>query len=200
MGNTDVKQNSKGFVVGGYTFETKEEADAAKEELEAIKYLSSKADYNDIGQVYRLYNNILDKQLFRSPVGMDYIKKLQQQLYKSKAVPNGQIRPIPINVETQQAMDDRREALSSRGKVKELQREVFMYKSRFNKSVIINVALVIIIIVMIAITATSSNPNILNYETKLQDKYASWQEELDRRQKVIEQKEKELHISDNNMK
>lgn len=75
-----------------------------------------------------------------------------------------------------------------------------MYKSRFNKSVIINVALVIIIIVMIAITATSSNPNILNYETKLQDKYSSWQEELDRRQKVIEQKEKELHISDNNMK
>jgi len=184
----------RGFVVGGYTFDTKEDADLAKEELSDIKYLSSKADYNDIGQVFRLYNNILDKKLFRTQVGMDYLKKLQQHLYKSKTISKEQIRPIPISPDTQKAIEERREAVKNKGLVRDLQKQLAVSKGRLSKSIALNIFLAIIIVAMMIITATGSNPNILNYETKLQDKYASWQEELDEREKEITQKEKELGI------
>lgn len=62
------------FTVAGYKFATKEEAQDAKDELNAIKYLSSKTDGKDPKQVYMLYNQILDKQLFNTPVGIDYLK------------------------------------------------------------------------------------------------------------------------------
>jgi len=77
------------FTVAGYKFATKEEAQDAKDELNAIKYLSSKTDGKDPKQVYMLYNQILDKQLFNTPVGIDYLKELQQFLYINKDIPNG---------------------------------------------------------------------------------------------------------------
>lgn len=192
--NNELKQRPEGFVVGGYTYETEESARQAKEEMEAVRYLSSKADYSDIGQVYRLYNSILDKQLFKTQVGMDYLKKLQQHLYKNKAVPNEKIRPIPINVDLQQALDDRREALQQKGLVSRLKKQLSEYKGYLVKSVIVNIVLIIVVIAMIIITATSKNPTVLNYETKLQDKYSSWEEDLKSREAVIKQKENELGI------
>jgi len=40
--NKNVNNKEKGFVVGGYTFKTKQEAQEAKDEMNAIKYLSGK--------------------------------------------------------------------------------------------------------------------------------------------------------------
>ena len=42
--NKNVNNKEKGFVVGGYTFKTKQEAQEAKDEMNAIKYLSGKTD------------------------------------------------------------------------------------------------------------------------------------------------------------
>jgi hypothetical protein len=48
------------------------------------------------------------------------------------------------------------------------------------------------IIIMFVITATSSNPNILNYESKLQDRYASWEEDLKTREAELNARERAL--------
>ena len=96
------------FTVAGYKFATKEEAQDAKDELNAIKYLSSKTDGKDPKQVYMLYNQILDKQLFNTPVGIDYLKELQQFLYINKDIPNDKIRPIPINNELSEMLDEKK--------------------------------------------------------------------------------------------
>ena len=40
--NKNVNNKEKGFVVGGYTFKTKQEAQEAKDEMNAIKYLSER--------------------------------------------------------------------------------------------------------------------------------------------------------------
>ena len=47
------------FTVAGYKFATKEEAQDAKDELNAIKYLSSKTDGKDPKQVYMLYLSLI---------------------------------------------------------------------------------------------------------------------------------------------
>lgn len=86
------KESGK-FMVGGYEFATKEEAQLAKDELNAIKYLSQKTNSKDPKQVYSLYNKIIERKLFSTHVGMNYLKNLQTFLYKSDEIPNDKIQP-----------------------------------------------------------------------------------------------------------
>ena len=50
------------------------------------------------------------------------------------------------------------------------------------------------IITLFIITINGKNPNIINYENALIDKYASWEQELSDRETVIRQKEQELGL------
>ena len=61
-------------------------------------------------------------------------------------------------------------------------------------SVIMNIVMLVAIIAMFVITLNSDQPNILNYERNLQNKYASWEQELTRREQTVREKERELHI------
>ncbi len=187
------KQDNKerDFTVAGYTFTTKEAADDARNEMNAIRYVSSKTDRKDPKQIYILYNTMLDKELFKTPVGLDYLKDLQQYLYNNKDIPNDKIRPIPINSELQSMLADKREMTKTRSRLVGLTKERNKYKDRFIRMVIINIALVIAIIAMAVIMATSQTPTIINYENKIQDKYAGWEEELQSREAQVKQLEQQ---------
>ena len=52
--------------------------------------------------------------------------------------------------------------------------------------------LVVALVAMLIIALVSDNPNILNYERVLQDKYSSWEMDLKEREDAIRQKELEL--------
>ena len=180
------------YTVGGYTLTDKKAADAAKEEFQAINKMSSKINTKDARQVYALYNSIIDKKLFSTMVGLNYLKELQQFLYICKEIPNNRIRPIPINNDVQSVLEGKREIIENQSEIRILKRERNMYKSRFTTSVIINLALVVVIIAMIIITLTSKNPNIINYETKLQDKYSAWQEQLQSEEASLKAREAQI--------
>ena len=62
---------------------------------------------------------------------------------------------------------------------------------------IVIASLVVALIAMLVIAVVSDNPNILNYERVLQDKYASWEKELDEREELIREKELELKREQN---
>ena len=49
-------------------------------------------------------------------------------------------------------------------------------------------------IAMLIIAGVSDNPNILNYERVLQDRYAEWEMELNEREAKIREKERSLQI------
>ena len=158
----------------------------------AINKMSSKINTKDARQVYALYNSIIDKKLFSTMVGLNYLKELQQFLYICKEIPNNRIRPIPINNDVQSVLEGKREIIENQSEIRILKRERNMYKSRFTTSVIINLALVVVIIAMIIITLTSKNPNIINYETKLQDKYSAWQEQLQSEEASLKAREAQI--------
>ena len=67
-------------------------------------------------------------------------------------------------------------------------------KAGIRLSVIMNIVMIVAIIAMFVITLNSDQPNILNYERNLQDKYASWEQELTRREQTVRERERELHI------
>lgn len=186
------KENGK-FMVGGYEFATKEEAQLAKDELNAIKYLSQKTNSKDSKQVYSLYNKIIERKLFSTHVGMNYLKNLQTFLYKSDEIPNDKIQPIPINAETQGEINIRRERSEFKSELRDMSVKVAKYKNNFTRVMIINVVLIIIIIAMFVILNTSSNPNIINYEVNIQNKYSQWQDQLQSQEESLNARENALN-------
>lgn len=186
------KESGK-FMVGGYEFATKEEAQLAKDELNAIKYLSQKTNSKDPKQVYSLYNKIIERKLFSTHVGMNYLKNLQTFLYKSGEIPNDKIQPIPINAETQGEINIRRERSEFKSELRDMSVKVAKYKNNFTRVMIINVVLIIIIIAMFVILNTSSNPNIINYEVNIQNKYSQWQEQLQSQEESLNARENALN-------
>ena len=69
-------------------------------------------------------------------------------------------------------------------------------KERFTLSVILNVMLALAIVAMFVISFVSDQPNILNYERAITDKYASWEQELNQREQTIRDKERELKLNE----
>lgn len=63
---------------------------------------------------------------------------------------------------------------------------------RFRVSVILNVLLVLAVIAMFVIALYADQPNILNYERAITDKYAAWEQELTEREQAVKEKELQL--------
>ncbi len=183
----------KKHMVGGYEFNTKEDAQLAKDELNAIKYVSAKTNMKDPKQVYNLYNKIIERKLFSTQIGMNYLKQLQTFLYKSSEIPNDKIQPIPINTDTQEALDKRKEQIEFKSELRNLSIQVAKYRNNFIRAMVLNIILVIVIIAMFVILKTSSNPNILNYEVTIQNRYAQWQQELQSEEESLKAREQELN-------
>ncbi|CUQ74618.1 Uncharacterised protein [Lachnospira pectinoschiza] len=183
----------KKHMVGGYEFNTKEDAQLAKDELNAIKYVSAKTNTKDPKQVYNLYNKIIERKLFSTQIGMNYLKQLQTFLYKSSEIPNDKIQPIPINADTQEALDKRKEQIEFKSELRNLSIQVAKYRNNFIRAMVLNIILVIVIIAMFVILKTSSNPNILNYEVTIQNRYAQWQQELQSEEESLKTREQELN-------
>ena len=127
---TEEKDKRK-FMVGGYEFTSKEDAQIAKDELNAIKYVSSKTNSKDPKQVYSLYNKIIERKLFSTQIGMNYLKSLQTFLYKSSEIPNDKIQPIPINIDTQDEINIRRERSEFKSELRDLSIKAARYKNNF---------------------------------------------------------------------
>ena len=56
-------------------------------------------------------------------------------------------------------------------------------------SLCVNAILVVCVVAMFAMTLTSDSPTIINYENKLIDKYAAWEQELDEREAALKERE-----------
>ncbi len=63
-------------------------------------------------------------------------------------------------------------------------------KSSLRLSRILNVFFLLVVIGMLVITLADNQPNILNYENKILDKYAQWEMELEEREAQLKEKER----------
>ena len=178
------------LIVDGFRFNTPSDAKAAGDELKKINYIQSHLNYNDPKNVLAIYDKMIENRIFVTPVGLTYVKKVQDFLYNSKEIYDDQVRPLPLsNVYTlgqASAVRDRPirriEPVKKRDK---LQSSLFISRA-------INILLVICIAALIIIAMNSQNPNIINYEHVIQDRYASWEQELNARETAVRQRERAL--------
>lgn len=171
------------LTVDGFLFGTKEDAALAKQEKEKIAYIESRLDYGKVENVEAIYRKALENRVFQTPVGFMYLKGMQNFL-QEHYVPD--VPDIPMYhifatgvLENVEKNKTRLQPRSKKDKTKE--------KLRWSHRVI--AALIIMVIALFAIALTSNNPNILNYERTLQNKYAGWEEELKERESVVREKE-----------
>ena len=183
---------SKELIVGDYMFSTLEEANVAKLELDKIQKLTEKLVDADDEMLFKVYNRSIEKNTFRTPVGLEFMKALKKRLEKSRKIKDN-VLPIPVSVNNLEIS----EAKEKEDDIKKVRGDAKKYSSFFKWSLFINAVLVVVIIALFVITGTSKNPNIINYENALIDKYSSWESDLTQKEKDLRIKEKEIKDREN---
>lgn len=186
----DGMNQKRSRVAEGYTFYTEKDADLAELERKKIEYLESRMDYSHPENILRVYNKAIHERIFKTPVGILYLKKMQEYLLRQDTIDVQAIMPIPLYQTF--AREVREEQNPARQRVKPAEKKEKM--SPLAISVWVNVLLGIAVAAMFIITLKSDQPNILNYETAITNRYASWEQELTEREQVIREKERELKI------
>jgi hypothetical protein len=166
--------------------------------LEAIEKLCSASRYDGgWGDLNITINNSDDKILAYLLTVEDIAKKkIETSGWKNKTnVDRTRVYAIPVYDPCDKTYKEKESVVKKRAqevKKKEEAKKADKYKI----SVIINIILVICVIVMFWVATVSDVPNILNYKRALEDKYAAWEEELDEREAIVRQKEKELRLTE----
>ncbi len=191
------------YLVDGFRFESKEEAEEAKNEYDGVMYMRSRTNMSNPANVYSVYKSIVEKNLFKTPVGMKYLWELRQVLEKSGSYTE-ELAELPVLVpkRTATTKDIEKEKKANRKEVIKGMKDLgieSVYRNRFINSVILNVLLIIVIILVLLITENSSNTNILNYKNRLDAQYTEkendlvkWQSELQSMADELQSRENEL--------
>ena len=179
------------LMVNGYRFGSYKDAQIAEEEMKKAKYFENKL----IGKTGRgrlaVYDQIIDKKVFQTPIGWEYLKYMQEEM-QGLGISEEEIRPIPLYLTF---VHDEEKAAEQpvRQRIRPSRRNDIMRKYRI--TLCLNVLLGILVVAMFAIAINSENPNILNYKNAIVNQYATWEQELTEREKAVRQKEQSLQIN-----
>lgn len=201
-----MEQLQETYEAGGFAFRTKKEAELAQREIEGTKYLRQKLDMENPNAVFSIYQNLIEQDLFETPVGYCFLKELRDYLLMIPAISNEEVLAIPIRYpqteeeekkqkKEQKKEEQRKERQREKEKAKnkkEQKKEGKNYKGRCQFFMVTSLILLISVVSMMLLAATSDNVNILNYENKLIDKYSSWEQELEEREQAVKEQEQAL--------
>ena len=86
----------KGAVVDGFYFPDNPEAEQAKKEKEGIRFIREKSAMDGPEAVLKLYNRMIQQNLFETAVGYTYLKDLQEYLLSVPEISREDILPIRV--------------------------------------------------------------------------------------------------------
>ena len=182
-------ENTQRVSVGGFSFENKDEAEQAKKEIEGIRYIKTKTDMNDPEVILQVYNKMIGQKLFETAVGYSYLKDLQEYLTTIPFIKNEDILPIPVtHPRLEESLKKQKREIAQKERVRAES------SGKLKISLCVNAILVVCVVAMFAMALTSDSPTIVDYQSKLLNRYASWEQELTEREKAVSEKEQELGI------
>lgn len=191
------------YLVEGYEFNTIEEANEAKKEYDAVKHIAEKTKGCSPDAVYLIYRRITDNNLFKTSVGLDYLQNLEKFLRE-----NGMLDRVESkdgnNKKTlvEEILEKKEEVVKPDPRliIESVEAELKKTKEKLISSVILNILLIIGMAAMMYIASTSSNVNILNYETVLLNKYSTWAQDLEQKEAELKERERILEDKEQSMK
>lgn len=184
-------QNEEQYIVNGYRFKTAEDAELARAEMKKLAYLQAKMDMSDLETVKKVYDKALEGGMFKTPDGIAFLHRLERSLIRG-GMSEDEIAPIPItHVITPRRSE---EITPTRARIKPAPAKT-QEKGGIRFSILLNIVLIFMVIGMFVIALMSDNENILNYKRVITDKYASWEQSISEREKIVREKEHELNIA-----
>lgn len=196
----------EGFLVEGYRFYSKDEAEKASRELAKIKVLDEKLDTEDYEAVKAVYVKAVNQRVFETQIGFDYLRNIQRYLI-AKRVLTPEENPLPVYyskmMQEEEVLHIKEEYQAFEKDLREeTQKQIDREKELADKAgskcrtfMILTGLLGVMVAGMFLITLTGKNENILNYKNVIINRYAEWEQELTDREAVIRQKEAELGIT-----
>lgn len=174
------------IIVEGFSFTDENMGKQAEKEAEGVRYVKSKTDMSNPKEVHRVYQRLLAQKTFQTPVGYAYLRELQEYLISNPSIENREVGAVPVaaNLKVNDAM----------GVAQRLRLRVKSERRKFRISMFANLVLALTIAVMFAIALSSDQTTILNYEKKLQDRYAKWEQELTKREQIIREEEQMMDL------
>ncbi len=178
------------FQVDQYLFETEEEYELAKSEKQKTQYIDQHLDYQSPEKVLAVYQKIIETNMFQTQIGLAYLERLYRFLIEKNLIDENS---PAIAVKTKISSRESRMLRKENSKLK----EAVEYGKRRNLiTIAICIALAVLVVALFVIALTADNPNILNYENALKDKYSAWEEELTERENAVREKELALEIDE----
>ncbi|MCL2052654.1 MAG: hypothetical protein FWG91_13150 [Lachnospiraceae bacterium] len=183
------------LIVGGFIFASIEDADFARAELKKIEYLEKKMNYHLPENILSTYNKVMESKMLKTPLGFNYLSRMQSKMQRA-GIEKERINPIPIYTNfTPRVSGEVTEGIARQRierRLKKEKSESDKLRSRYKHAISLCLLLCVLILAMFYITLNSDNPNIINYEQNLIDKYANWEQDLKERESIIREKEREL--------
>ena len=176
------------FIVDGFLFDDEDLFKEAKKEAEGVRYMKARVDLQYPERVLQIYQRMIRQNMFQTQVGYSYLRELQDYLYTMPQISNADVPSIPVR-STVKVSD-------ASGTTEALRQENKKSRRAFHWSMTVNFFALAVILVMFAIAMSSSSPTVLNYENELQNKYAVWEQELEKREAAVTEKERMLYGDD----
>lgn len=192
------------YQVEGYTFETEEQEKLARHEAETIRYIRDHTRMDDPDVVLALYNKLVLKEIFVTPIGYDFLHRLQEYLYTIPYIKREDVLPIPVYQEPGAATAKEPDKKKQKSKVQKAKQKAKVvenhqrkenrdYRKLFHISSFFAVVFALALIGMFVITWLSKdNITIFNYEDKIVDKYEMWEKQLQERESQLQEREEAL--------
>ena len=178
-------KNEDRLLFDGYLYGNDEDVQLAKEEKKKALFIESKINYDDLQTTLKVYEKAIKEKIFRTPAGHEFLKKMRAEMIR-RGMPTEKICPIPLYQVYSKDVETRPIRIFQ---VKESKDDS---KEMLQKSVWLNIALVVLVIGMFLITMFGENTNIINYRYKIQNEYSIWQQELEEREAIIREKEAKM--------
>ncbi|MCR4791521.1 MAG: hypothetical protein K5871_02100 [Lachnospiraceae bacterium] len=170
----------------GYEFACLDDAILAQSEMKKIDYLKEHLDKGDADTVKALYDKAIDEKFFKTPVGIGFLSEMREYLIDTLDYSEDEVRAIPLYMFYDSTSEKKKPAKASEKK-KEPAGVLFA-------SIVLNIALIIGVIIMFWIAKNTDQPNILNYETAITNRYAAWDQQLTEREEAVREAERELSL------
>ena len=199
-------ENERNYIIDGFVFHTRKEAEKAQKEYDGIEYLRKNADLSDPDKMLQLYNRMLEQGLFETAVGLHFLRNLQTSLREIPYISDEVISPIdagrqvPEAPKEQVAVPEKKPVKSRRQQKKDAQSELKQtvadtrVRAKFAISLVINIILILLVGGMFFIASTTDSTTILNYKNKVINEYEDWEKELEEREQAIEEYEEKYEI------
>lgn len=184
----------KRYIVDGYIFDDKEMFERAKKEKESITQIVSSTNMDDGTELLKIYNKSIEKRAFKTIIGYRFLGGLRKKLVDDEVVSANDLHPIPVAARKVEIVEET-EFSEEIKKAKEMQAAENAATEKTKIYRVIITFLVIMIIGIVVITLKSKYTvftYFTNYEQNIRDEveneYVQWQEDLEKREKELENK------------